>query len=276
MNNDLREAMSFDALATAEKITKKSYKGGDLTAMIGMVLLQQNSAKKRQLLQEIGDTHTGMLFKDYVNVVESFGFVKVYDEDFEDDRDKHVRHCHIYFNELRGIILYINSFYENINKSMFFYNQLMKFEDNMHISSGHSSGRYMSYGRKGIQFYSDNICPVNYPFPYPDRKNLNFNDHMKNIDTWHIKRDGFARSRGLSVVWSGYNDGRDGLISQILDIESAGSFIPMWVDDNMLSTLQIYLHDHNSGEKWEDENSVGANRLKSLPKNVKNVINYKG
>ena len=68
------KALMFDPLDTAEKITGKSYADDAETIQLGFTCLQQNKMRKRAILAEIGDTHAGIFWNDFLKIIFDLGF----------------------------------------------------------------------------------------------------------------------------------------------------------------------------------------------------------
>lgn len=73
----LKEALEFDALDTAEKITGNSYKIDKSTESLGFGLMLANNQRKEVLLKEQGDSGFSNTVVDYVRIIESIGFVEL-------------------------------------------------------------------------------------------------------------------------------------------------------------------------------------------------------
>jgi hypothetical protein len=74
------DILKVDSLAVAEKITGKSYKEDEDTSKLGLALHLRNGQAKEAILKGTGDTWFSMTTEEYIGVIESFGFVKQYEE----------------------------------------------------------------------------------------------------------------------------------------------------------------------------------------------------
>ena len=70
----IAEALRYDPLDTAEKLTGKNYKDYDGTTALGMLLGVQNAERKETLLRANNDTHNGITYKDAYELALSLGF----------------------------------------------------------------------------------------------------------------------------------------------------------------------------------------------------------
>lgn len=77
-DNTLRQhaiqAMEFDPLALAEDITGEALDDSPDTVAIGFLLSQANSQRKRMFLSELGDTHWGISWIDFLVILNKLGF----------------------------------------------------------------------------------------------------------------------------------------------------------------------------------------------------------
>lgn len=82
MGDAIREALTFDPLAHAEKITGRSYKDDDATARLGFGLALQHNQAKRELLADAGDSYYAMSFADQLAMFDRMGFRQVLVDQF--------------------------------------------------------------------------------------------------------------------------------------------------------------------------------------------------
>lgn len=119
------QALEFDALSTAEKITGESYKEDESTSMLGLLLNFQHNKKKDKILQDKHDTVYSMQREDYIDVVEDIGFEQLLHDRFE-GKEGDEEHLYIYWDYDRGIFLYFETYsgitHDSVNSAGFTYN----------------------------------------------------------------------------------------------------------------------------------------------------------
>lgn len=80
--NDVLNALNYDSLYEAEKITGKSYKDDEATMTIGFMGHLGNVERKKALLTAAGDSHYGMPYGDLLYIAEEMGFVPIFEHKF--------------------------------------------------------------------------------------------------------------------------------------------------------------------------------------------------
>lgn len=80
--DEISEALQFDGLLAAEKLTGRSYKEDDATSWLGMGLMMQNNDHKERLLRENRDSFFRMTFAELLALYADLGFEEVYREWF--------------------------------------------------------------------------------------------------------------------------------------------------------------------------------------------------
>ena len=268
-SKEIKNILDFDPLDAAEKITGKSYKSSNSTIFIGMSLSSVNARKKEAMLKKLGDTYHGINFEKYVSIVEAYGFERIYEDQIERKYGDNIDTFYVYFHKEKGIVLKFDSYGDVINSSSFFFQHLTK---NMWLSC-YSSGGLLQENNQ-VRLFDYGTEEVTYPIEcpnYDDYKN-NFYKWIEVDNKWMAGKKKYMEENDLNYIFSGHNDGCEGLIFQIEEIEKNGDFVKHWINDGRLETLRIYLHDYDSGKEWEDKNSIANKRISSFPDYVKEQI----
>jgi len=125
MTENIEDVLAFDPLATAEKITGKTYSGDHETSQLGFLLHLQHGQMKNDLLKELHDTYFGMPWNDFCLLIETspFGFKEGLKESFqtEDGRTEQFR---AWFEPSRGLVLIATSYRGEDLNSCSVYGQL--------------------------------------------------------------------------------------------------------------------------------------------------------
>lgn len=158
LNDKLKDALNYDSLVEAEKITGKSYKWDDGTSALGFILMHDNAKKKAKLLEENKDTDNfNQTTSEWINVIMSMGFEQVYSADIPETDDKH------YIFWCDGVLLNFDTYNKkSINSANAYFNS------NTYVSG--CSGRTSKNGnfignvdaREGLRFHLDqmDILPI--------------------------------------------------------------------------------------------------------------------
>lgn len=81
--DEIAQALAFDPLSAAEKLTGTSYKEDEATSMLGLAMHLDHNHRKDALLRSTGDTTFSMPFDEHLAVFIDMGFEEVYREDFD-------------------------------------------------------------------------------------------------------------------------------------------------------------------------------------------------
>jgi hypothetical protein len=141
----LKEILSFDGIAAAEKITGASYKDetpdGEATMALGMLLHMDSSERKRKILKERNDTHFGITFLETVKLLNNMGFAKVYEEKFGSisySGEPTVKETFMVLWSEKGVLVTIDSYNgRSLNSGEAYFNYE---SDDYHNLSGCSNG----------------------------------------------------------------------------------------------------------------------------------------
>ena len=90
MSNPIRDALRYDPLTEAEKITGCDYKDDEYTTVLGMILAQAHGAEKRKLLSDNNDVHMQSTLEEYLAVVASLGFEEILNETIPGTEDRYM------------------------------------------------------------------------------------------------------------------------------------------------------------------------------------------
>lgn len=83
MSKNIDDVLNFDALDTADKMTGESYKDNKDTARLGFAMFMENNKRKENMLQEMNDTYFNMSYAELLDMLESRGFERIFEEEFE-------------------------------------------------------------------------------------------------------------------------------------------------------------------------------------------------
>ena len=115
MNETTRNILNFDPVATAEALIGKRHEEWDIETdgMAALGLAMVTNQAKREHLESIGDTHFGITWQKFVEIVKAYGFKSGYCQKFTGTgwSDKGVEEEEIiFFHEEKGLILHAESY----------------------------------------------------------------------------------------------------------------------------------------------------------------------
>lgn len=115
MNETTRNILNFDPVATAEALIGKRHEDWDIETdgMAALGLAMATNQAKREHLESIGDTHFGITWQKFVEIVKAYGFKSGYCQKFTGTgwSDKGVEEEEIiFFHEEKGLILHAESY----------------------------------------------------------------------------------------------------------------------------------------------------------------------
>jgi len=128
------EALRFDGLAEAERITGKSYKESAESESLGVLLHMLGSREKSRVLSENNDTHFSQTREEFESVLTSMGFELVLCEDIPGTEDK----LRIYWRN--GLLLRTDSYFgdKSVNGGNCYFNFKGPREGMFSCSNGHA------------------------------------------------------------------------------------------------------------------------------------------
>ena len=268
---EIKQALEFDALAQAEKITGKSYKDDKETGSLGFMMHIEHVQKKNMLMEETGDTKFSETEQDYLQKVESFGFETVLLIPFttKDGRDEHF---YIMWHEEYSILLKWDTYQGDRNSGKFLYNWS---QDVGADSSGcTSSGGYVGNG-DGNTYYScyfnndftPHILPKELRDIQPKWGDNGYEVFSKENDIWLKKCDSYFKGKDIVRIWSGDHDCREAIKHNIAGLANNGTFLHTWKEQPFL-----WLLHHGDTEGEYDYDSINADRIVMLPEYIQKRI----
>ena len=148
---DLEQALRFDSLAEAEKITGRYSGESAETVLVGIGLAQQNNEVKSVLLKANNDTGSlGESWTDVMKIIADLGFQKIHEHLIKDSADIF---CVFWHSE--GILLKAESFMRSVNTIdayMFFEGDYESIPPSTHGSESGNIYNIHLDGREGLRF----------------------------------------------------------------------------------------------------------------------------
>jgi len=193
MNDKLGDALKFDSLGEAEKITSNEYKEDKNTTALGMLLMQQNSAKKEAMLKANNDTYWGMTWDEFCNILNTrpvHHFEKIYSESFVfEAHGGGPEEVIVWADFTHGILITANSFTGSLNSGSFYYQGLVKGKNRPDGSGGFNNyddikeqGVYSGHFdiREGLFYKLDKLCGQleSFDVPWTIGENQTFGPHV--------------------------------------------------------------------------------------------------
>ncbi len=118
MNTNIEDALNFDPLSAAEKITGKSYKDNPATEALGFLMMLESNKITSDLLKKNNDTHFRSGISEFIAVLDDLRFEQILVEDIPETNDK----FYVYWRD--GIILKFDTFWDHksVNSANMFFN----------------------------------------------------------------------------------------------------------------------------------------------------------
>lgn len=115
----LREALAFDPLDSAEKLTGKSYEDDDSTLALGFLMQLGHNERKQRMLTAARDSHHSMGFIDSLALFADLGFGEVYREEFPGHDGAEI---YVILWHSDGLLATCESYGEHRNSAKVYYN----------------------------------------------------------------------------------------------------------------------------------------------------------
>lgn len=150
----IEEALRFDPLNTAKKITEEQNPGGDYTPL-GFVLHTLHTDKKNAMLIANGDTTLSNRLDRYLEIAFSIGFRTVLTLPFTHENNTETFYV-LYRNP--GVILHFDTYCgSSVNGGSFYYNWIPN-EDNLKPNDVTSSGQWRKNDEDVWVWVGDHDC----------------------------------------------------------------------------------------------------------------------
>jgi hypothetical protein len=105
MNNDeIIDALNYDAISEAEKKSGVSYKESDAVGWMALRDLLSRNREKREMQNQANDTTFGMSMESYLDNLKDFGFEIIYSKEFPSDNCEKDIH-YILFHKEYGVLV---------------------------------------------------------------------------------------------------------------------------------------------------------------------------
>lgn len=152
----INDALHFDPLAEAERVTGSLYKGSMETIELGVMLMQTHGVKKKQMLEANDDTTLSNKLDRYLRIVGEEGFREILKVPFTSPSSQKKECLYVMYHDSDGILLVFDTYGgDHVNGGKFYYN--IRLEPK---ASGHrvtSSGSYRQVG-DGYVWVGDHDC----------------------------------------------------------------------------------------------------------------------
>lgn len=275
----------IDALSLAEKITRESYKDDKVTESLGCMLHLKKGEEMRSLLSKADDTQFSNTVEDYLRITGKFGFEVVYKEPFINDSNVEENLYVLFMKEL-GIIICFDTFSwengkkANVNGGHMYYNWSPN-SFNLRGELTSSGGFYFEKDAPHIGlFHSDLITEYvipDYPADVKWTSDLSYEQFKllsKPIEEKQKSLIASALNEGKRMLWVGYHDCREGVITTIKAMWENGKFFPTW-QKCPFNWLTHYIEHKNTNHKYPftEYYEITKKRISCMPEDVKNCIN---
>lgn len=283
-NEEIEKVTNLDPLKEAEQFTGRSYKDDDSTSALGFFLQSEKSKKMDMLMDQTDDTKFRETVSDYINKIVSHGFVKVLEMPFINESDI-AEKFYMFFDFDRSILLKFDTYTwkddgswakagkkvppPNVNGGDFYYNwSPLKNQQKI----GTSSGGFAFDNKKiillndDLEIVKDVIIPqsLKYKCVMSEEYSKMFNKREQEIEEIYSK---------YRFVWEGSHDCREAVFFNISRLEKNGDFLQIWLENSWSRIYPFHYMD------WKNEgfdcDATRIERLKMLPKEVKEKINFK-
>lgn len=171
MNETTKNFLGFDAIATSETLLHKHHEdwsSEDKSAVLKFVIA--TNQVKNAHLKSIGDTHFGISWIEFIEILKAYGFKESYCKKFTN-----IDFCNysteeeeiIYFHEEKGLILHAESYRKIVNKAKVYGevkvgeslndNQLKAMNGCSHVYNDNGTMQFSVDVREGFRFHLDAI-----------------------------------------------------------------------------------------------------------------------
>lgn len=284
IKKEILEALNYDALSEAEKLTGKSYKECKITESIGFFDFILSNKRKEQLLSSVNDTTFHETEESYMKKVTDFGFKLVLTIPFMNDSNIEER-FHIMFHDEYSILLKWDTHTwgddgswakagkevppPSRNGGSFFYN----WSPNKLGLMCTSSGGFISNGDKGDYscLFNKDFTPHILPDELRKKRPIldnNYEDFLEKKKIWNKEVEEYLSKNNTVYIWSGDHDCREALKFNIERLLENGIFLKKWKKQPFLWLLH-YMDSKTPGYNHEQ---ITKDRIALLPEYIQEII----
>ena len=262
------ETLRQDPIADAEKIVGHSWKeapdGLKGVGGLGLLLQMRKSEALNTMLESRGDTTFSMKIAKYQEIIERYGFEKVYSETFSSPvygDEKPVEETFYIYFKLPGVLLIFDTYRGNINGGKVYYSWVPNpdygpetWQDQVTSSGGYDC--IDEETRKAMDACRDERQSMKWDTP-------EYEDSIKreNEQCRQFYKTG-------KIIWTGDHDCREALILNLTRLEQNGKFVA-WGKPPFVWAL------HHADIKREDYNykELTLKRMLACPAFVQKAVN---
>jgi hypothetical protein len=287
IDNQIEEALKYDALSEAEKLTGKSYKEDEKTKAIGLLNFIQLNQRKNQLLSLTDDTMFDETESEYMRKVTDFGFKEVLLIPFINKEGIEER-LHIMWHEEYSILLCWDTFTwkddgswakageevppPSINGGNFYFNwapnEFGDYPDggsNGVIGNGDKNSTYSFLFNQNL---TPHILPDELRMIEPKLDWDNYEEYKEVNKKWSIRIQDYIEQNNLISIYDGSFDCRVAIKHNINKLTKTGTFLSKWKEQPFLWLL----HRGDTEIKNYDHKAINAKRITMLPKDIQEKI----
>lgn len=274
INKEIEQALKFDSLSEAEKVTGKSYKENQYTGMLGMLLQMEHSEIMKNLMDSTDDTNFSESESEYLRKVTDFGFKTLVKIPFFSTSSEQEENFYIMFHYDYSILLYWDTFNGNRNGGKFCYNWSFKnIEDKRDVTS---SGGCIHHDKEKsyTAWFNEDLTPHHLPEelrdkePHWDLGNQKYEDFKVLDKEFQNKIEEYKSDKDLYYIWCGDHDCREALKFNINRMVENGTFLKKWKK----KPFMWLLHHMDSKQEGYSYEEINEQRIKMLPEDVQELI----
>jgi len=276
--DEIKKILDIDPLSEAEKITGKSYKEDEQTSNLGFLNHILVNEQKRKILKEAGDTQFSNTIEDYLRIVTGFGFEVIYQESFtsthkNDDGKYPTEQLYVLYHYKYGILLQFDTFWGNVNSGKYWYNWSPNDRRDNHNCT--SSGSFIwNKEEDHIALFDEDFNSIAIPnYPKSAEWNGTWEEFRKLQDPIDQEQKRLIDQSGGRVVYNGYHDCREAVITNITRMLNYGKFVPNWIEKPSAFWFMAFADwDNNKDKQHHDADAISLRRMSKFPIEVQQRI----
>lgn len=276
------EFQKLDTLKEAESLTGKSYKKDKGTAWMGMSISFMKSEMMNNLLEHLDDTKMQETAENYLRITQNFGFEIVYQQPII--LNTRTETHYILFHKAYGIIINFSTHTwdansePNVNGGQMYYN----WSPNRFNTELTSSGTYYQNPNelRYLGFFEPDLMTPYVIENYPEATKW---DYITPWEEFMILNRPIQEQRNLKlqqalddgkrVLWVGYHDCREGIITTIKAMLENGVFFPVWHECPFYWLSTLYQREKYLEPNFINDYDLTHKIIGNLPEDAKVCIN---
>lgn len=244
IDGQMNDKLNRDPIAEVEKVLGKNhseFNREESQMMLANAFLA--NYRKADYLKGLGDTHFGMSWNEFIEIIQSYGFKEGHKYDFEHSNGEYIDEAALYYHPEKGLVIWATSYF---NKSS--------------VNGGTLYGQLTTNEKVEYVIEKNEMFNTEY-------KRLKMTDSLqKSMNSLNNCSHGAFINIEQGIEFS--LDVREGLINKIEAIGNGGlEFVKQWNQKTFL-----WLLDFNEEKSAYDRDEINKEKISKCPEELQQIV----